>query len=303
MGWIAAMETNKKRRRGDRYDARRIRGLDSMHVIMPPMLPNRADNEAFIQEVVDVTALEAYLEKKNGENPEHRYTAFQAILAALGRAIDMRPRMNSFIKGGRYYQRDHISFSLVAKKVFSDTGAEALAILKYDPESGKSSMNEMHDKLCDFVYDLRVRDKKDGTTDTMDFITKMPFFLVKLCMNLLAWLDDHGHMPKSLLREDPYNSTVFITNLGSLKLRAGYHHLTNWGTNSIFVVVGERHLQPFFDDEGKAEMRPVIEIGLTLDERIADGYYYAKTVRLLKHLLTHPELLDTPAKEEIRCEY
>ena len=94
-----------------------------------------------------------------------------------------------------------------------------------------------------------------------------------------------------------------LSNVGSIKLRSGYHHLTNWGTNSIFVVVGERHLQPFFDDEGKAEMRPVIEIGLTLDERIADGYYYAKTVRLLKHLLTHPELLDTPAKEEIHCEY
>lgn len=29
-------------------------------------------------------------------------------------------------------------------------------------------------------------------------------------------------------------------------------------------------------------MKPSIDLGLTIDERIADGYYYAKTVRLLK---------------------
>ena len=297
------MEAKKRRRWGDRIDATQITGLDGMHIIMPPMLPNRADNEAFIQELIDVTALEAYLERKNAEAPEHRYTMFQAILAALGRTVDMRPRLNSFIKGDRYYQRNHISFSLIAKKVFSDVGAESIAILKYDPESEKSSMDEMHDKLCAFVYDLRHRDKTDDTTNTIDLITKMPRFLVHCFMRLLAWLDNHGRMPRSLVEEDPYNSTVFITNLGSLKLRVGYHHLTNWGTNSVFVVVGERHMHPFYDDGGNVTMKPAVEIGITLDERIADGYYYAKTVHLLKHLLTHPELLDTPAKEEIHDEF
>ena len=41
------------------------------------------------------------------------------------------------------------------------------------------------------------------------------------------------------------------------------------------------------------------DFGINLDERIADGFYYAKTVRILKYILENPELLDTPAKEEI----
>ena len=49
-------------------------------------------------------------------------------------------------------------------------------------------------------------------------------------------------------------------------------------------------------------MREVLELGLTLDERIADGYYYSKTVRLLKYLLQNPELLERPAKEEVNFE-
>ena len=36
-----------------------------------------------------------------------------------------------------------------------------------------------------------------------------------------------------------------------------------------------------------------------IDERLADGYYYSKSIRLLKHLLEHPELLDRPISEEV----
>ena len=46
-------------------------------------------------------------------------------------------------------------------------------------------------------------------------------------------------------------------------------------------------------------MRMSVDLGLTIDERIADGYYYAKTVRLLKKLLENPELLELPLNEEV----
>lgn len=295
------MEVTKKRRRGDRIDAVRVRGLDGMHSIMPAMLPNRTDNEAFIKELIDVSALEAYVAKKNEGNPQYRYTMFQVILAALGRAIAMRPLMNRFIMGDHFYDRNHISFSLIAKKAFADDGAESIAILKYDPESAESSTDMMHKRLTDFVNEVRTKDVTDSTTGIIDIIVKTG--LTRLIMNLLRFLDAHGRMPNDIAKEDPYNSTVFISNLGSLNLEAGYHHLTNWGTNSIFVVVGKRHMHPYYDDAGNVTMKPALEIGLTLDERIADGYYYARTVHLFKHLLQNPELLDTPAKEGLNIEF
>ncbi len=293
----------KRQHRGDRVDATLVRGLDGMHLIIPSMLPNRTDNEAYIRELIDVTALEAYVAGKNAEAPAHRYTMFQVILSAVGRTLEMRPRMNRFIMGDRYYDRNHISFSLIAKKAFSDDGAEGIAILRYNPESEKSSLDEMHDKLCDYVYSLRKKEQTDSTTDTIDIITKMPTWLVHFFMRLLYRLDQHGRMPWAIAKDDPYNSTVWISNLGSIKLNAGYHHLTNWGSNSIFLVIGERHMHPCYDDEGNVTMKPSIEIGLTLDERIADGYYYSKTVKLLRHLLANPELLDTPCKEALNIEY
>mgnify|MGYP000644649225 CR=1 FL=1 len=42
-------------------------------------------------------------------------------------------------------------------------------------------------------------------------------------------------------------------------------------------------------------MQETVDLGLTVDERIADGYYYAKSVRLFKYLLEHPTLFGTTA--------
>ena len=297
------MEEISKRRRGDRRDATLVRDLDSMHVFMPIMMPSRADNEAFIQELIDMSAVEAYIEKKNAQSPEYKYTFFHVILAALSRTIEMRPRMNRFIIGNRYFDRNHITFSFIVKKAFSDNADESVMILKYDPASEKPAIDMIHDKICDFVYSVRKSNKTDGTTDILDTLAKTPMWMRKIIVATLRSLDAHGHMPKDLAVEDPYNSTVFISNLGSIKLNAGYHHLSNWSTNSVFVVVGEKHLQPFYSEDGTAVVKPALNLGLTLDERIADGYYYSKTVRLLKKFLAEPELLDIPAKEELNIEY
>ena len=42
-----------------------------------------------------------------------------------------------------------------------------------------------------------------------------------------------------------------------------------------------------------------MDMSITLDERIADGYYYSKSIRILKHLLQHPELLEERADKEV----
>ena len=116
---------------------------------------------------------------------------------------------------------------------------------------------------------------------------------------LIRFLDYFGRVPYPIVKEEPNYSSIFLSNLGSIKLNAAYHHLNNFGTNSLFVVIGEKMIKPWFDEEGNITMRDTLQIGITLDERIADGYYYAKSIKLFKHLLEHPELLELPANEEV----
>ena len=284
-----------KRRFGDRKDGTLLRDLDSMHFIVPLLYPNRCDNEAFISERIDLTKLNAYLEKKNGVDPQYPLKMFYVIVAAVAKACRLRPKMNRFIANKNVYQRNELTAAFVVKKEFSDSGAEALAKLRFEPQD---TMDSIWGKVVDQITAGR-SEQVDSSTESMDMFNRMPRFLSKFIVWIITRLDIHGWVPASLIETDPYYCTVVLTNLGSIKLHAGYHHLTNWGTNSVFVVVGEKKKRPFFDEEGHCEMRDSIDLGLTVDERIADGYYFSKTIRLMKKLLEDPELLDAPLETEV----
>lgn len=124
------MEKTTKRRFGDRKDGVLLRDLDGMHFITPIIYPNRCDNEAYLSETIDLTNMNAYLEKKNAENPDFPYTMFHVIVAALIKTITLRPKMNRFIANKNFYQRNGVSASFVVKKQFADEAAEALAVVR-----------------------------------------------------------------------------------------------------------------------------------------------------------------------------
>ncbi|HWR18896.1 MAG TPA: 2-oxo acid dehydrogenase subunit E2 [Clostridia bacterium] len=285
----------RKRRFGDRKDGYWLRETDALHAFTPYLMPNRTENEAFILEQIDLTNILNYLEKKNAEQPEYKYTIFHIITAALAKAITLRPRMNRFIKGRRIYERNELTFAFVVKKKFADEAHEALAFLSFDKDC---TIDIVHDKIMKEIYECR-SDKLDNSTAGMDGLLKLPRPILKMLIGILNYLDYHGKVPLSLIKTDPNYASVFMSNLGSIGLKAGYHHLNNWGTNSIFVTIGEKAMRPVYDTDGNATIRPVLELGLTLDERIADGYYYAKTIKLVKHLLQNPEILERPAHEEV----
>lgn len=280
---------------GDRKDGKRLKKISSMHVMMPLMYPNRCDNEAYISERIDLTGINAYLEKKNAENPAYAYNLFQIMVTAVLKTITLRPKMNRFIANKTMYQRNEVTASFTVKKIFHDDGGEALAKIK---TTGKETIDSIHDEIYRQVSFCR-SEEKDPSTASMDILQKLPDLLLKLVGVVARFLDRHGWMPQSIIATDPFYSSAVLANLGSIGMRAGYHHLTNWGTCSVFCVVGEIKKRPIYDAEGRMQVRECVDLGLTIDERLADGYYYSKSVKLLKHLLENPELLELPLDQEV----
>ena len=121
-------------------------------------------------------------------------------------------------------------------------------------------------------------------------------------MWIFRCLDFYGIMPKALTEDDPNYASIFLTNLGSIKCPCVYHHLNNYGTNSIMVAIGTIHKEEVIMPDGTRQMRDIVEVGVTLDERIADGFYFARAWKIVQHLMSNPELLDIPLKEEIEYE-
>ena len=285
-----------KRKWGDRKDGIWLKDLPAMNRIMPGIMPNRADNEAHINVEVDLRPLDAYLAQKNQGRTEDKYTYFHVISAAIAKAFILRPRMNRFICNKRIYQHRDLTLAFVVKKQFSDKSEEGLAFLSIDD---KETMDSYHSKIMSVIHDNRRCDIKDTSTGAMDIINKLPQWLINLILSTTLWLDKHGWAPQFLIGTDPNHASIFLSNLGSIGLEGGYHHLVNWGTNSCFIVLGKKYMKKEYFKDGSSDLYEVIPLGITLDERIADGYYYSGTVALVKQLLDHPELLDLPADTEV----
>lgn len=285
-----------KRKWGDRRDGIWLKNLPAMNRIMPGIMPNRADNEAYINVELDLRPLNAYLAKKNEGRTEDKYTYFHVISAAIAKAFVLRPRMNRFICNKRVYQRRDLTLAFVVKKQFSDKSEEGLAFLTIDETE---TMDSYHSKIMSVIHSNRSGETKDTSTGAMDILNKLPQWLINLIVSTTLWLDKHGWAPDFLIGTDPNHASIFLSNLGSIGLEGGYHHLVNWGTNSCFIVLGKKYMKKEYFKDGSSDLYEVIPLGITLDERIADGYYYSGTVALVKELLSHPELLDLPANTPV----
>ena len=204
--------------------------------------------------------------------------------------------MNRFICNRKVYQRNDITMGFTVKKKFSDKATESLAMFTYDP---KETMDSFHEKIMKVIHLTKSDTEKDTSTGAMDILARLPQWLLNLLLDIILWLDKQGWVPQSIVGSDPNHASIFLSNLGSIGLEVGYHHLVNWGTNSCFIVIGKKHMKMIHHPDGTEELKEVVPMGITLDERIADGFYYSGTVALLKKLLENPELLDAPADNPV----
>ena len=284
----------EKRKWGDRKDGIWLKDIPPLNRIMAPLMPNRADNEAYITVEIDLRPINAYLEKVNAGRTEDKYTFFHIVSAAIGKAFVLRPKMNRFIVNNKMYQRRNVTVAFTVKKRFDDHSEEALAFFEYDP---KETLESYHKKIMKVIHQTKSFDSKDTDTSTgaMDIVCKLPQFMITAIVKTILWLDKHGWAPEFIIGSDPNHAAIFLSNLGSIGLPGGYHHLVNWGTNSCFVVTGKKYMKMDYDANGNPDLHEVLPLGITLDERIADGYYYSGTVALVQELLAHPELLELPA--------
>ncbi len=291
----------RKKHRLDRYDGWYVSELDSMHVMMPYMFGERTRNEAVLSEDFDLTQVSRFIQQKNASSPEFKYTWFHFIVAALAKTLLQRPKLNYFISGHRFYERKYIRISFVVKRQLDEKAEELQANFLLDKEGG-SVIEQVHDYVRDYVSKVRKEDRTVGITGTLDAVKKLPRPIFRLVAWALKKMEYYGMYPKGLAKDDPCYASIFVSNLGSIKLHADYHHLFDWGNNSFFIVINEKARTPFFREDGTYELRDTIRLGMTVDERIADGTYFAKSIRLIRHIFAHPELLDEPASTPIEFE-
>ena len=277
--------------------AHRVKNITGMAQISIDIKPNRSVSDVYINQRMDLTELSKYIEKKKKAGEEVTY--FHAFLTAVGKTVYNRPKLNYFVANRHMWEHDQIVLSFVAKVSFEDHAEEMMVMIPIEKDDTIYTIGEKVRKKVDSFRKKRSNavDKK-GANSAIDVLAKFPNFIRVPLVGLLKWLDKKGLLPASLAEDNLYYSTMIISNLGSIGCGAIHHDITDFGNSSSLLTMGEIEDKEVIRD-GKKEVRKICEWGMVFDERIADGYYFAKSAKVLQHLLSHPELLEEPASQEI----
>ena len=276
------------KRFGDRRDGVRVRKINGMNHIMYHIKPKRSDSEVYIDCPVDVTELVKYMDKINKKKDFH-LTYFHVFCTAIAKTIYNKPLLNRFVVNGHFYDRNEVSIAYVAKTKFEDEAQELLQVLKVEKDDNLFSVSERLSKKVKGVRNSKTND----ADDLVSTLGNLPKFLRAFIVAIFKFMDNHGLVPKSLTNDLIYYSSVIVSNLGSIGCKTGIHHnLTNFGTSSILITMGTIYKKEVINDDGKKEIRDFCNFGMTLDERIADGFYMVNAVKFLENILGNPKSLE-----------
>lgn len=281
-----------KKRAGARY----LKSLKPYERIMAYFMPRRSDAQVFLEEDLRCEALDRYIKEKREQGIEMNYLYIFA--AAMVRLYALRPAMNRFVMNGRLYANEDIVICMAVKKSLRDTEVDTDIKLHF---TGHESIFEVRDRLHREIYANKGSDTSNGQDDVMSAITSVPHILIKLVVNVLRLMDRWNLVPKALIEVSPFHCSGFITYVKSLGIPAVYHHIYDFGTVGQFLALGKEEYKPVVDRKtGELVAGKVMNMKIVADERICDGLYYAKSMRLLRRIVENPWVLEERLEEVVK---
>jgi hypothetical protein len=268
-----------------RKDGRPSKQVPAYRRIIPFLMRGRNESAVYFEQAIDLSATLPWLDRFNRDRQgSRRATLFHLTLSALAEILHERPRLNRFVAGRRLHDRDGVYISFAAKKQMDDDAP--LSVVKRRFEPGER-FAEMVDALAADI-DAARSDEKSAVDRELAVLLRLPPWLLDIAVRGLRALDAVNLAPQALLDSDPMYTSVFVANLGSLKIDAAYHHLYEWGNCPLFATIGAIERVPVAGEGDVVEVRPVAKIKYSYDERIEDGLYAARALAGVRRRLEDP---------------
>ena len=197
------------------------------------VMPTRNECVVYYEDKIRAEKLLEYLEKAKpslGCNITHAY------VAALNVAIAESPTMDQFVIGRRLYKRKERSITFSMKRKAMDKKAK-LAVVRM-PMRDDESFASLADRINNSIGHQR-SGKKTHADKEYQLFDMLPRTFLRFFVWLFHALDYVNLLPHAFTKEDALYTSAVVANLGSLGMDAGFHHLYEWGTSSVFAMVGQ----------------------------------------------------------------
>ncbi|MDY5770634.1 MAG: hypothetical protein SPJ95_02085 [Anaerovoracaceae bacterium] len=274
-----------------RSDGYRVRGKDSMYELIPYVMPYRYDASNSVTVDIDLGLLQDYVRKCRSKGISMNHMSI--IIAGMLRVASQNPFLNRFIMNRKVYARNHfcVSFVTLQPGKTSDTVSK----LYFNLDDDIFTVNR---KVQDAIERAQQPASQNAMDKLMTRLLSVPF-LVGGVVGFLKFIDKYFTLPFSIINASPFHTSLFITNLASIRTNAIYHHLYEFGTTGIFISMGQPERR--IEKNGETvEEKKIMPLGIVTDERIANGHYYGRCFRELNRYYKNPELLEVPPEQVVR---
>lgn len=276
---------------GKRSDGFLVKNIDPVVALTPYIMPMRCDAQVMLKLRLPYEPLARYVAEKRMEG--HHISFMEIILAGYVRALSQMPEINRFIANKRYYSRREITASFAVLQNMSDgSDKENVAKCKFDPTD---TIFDVASRIQQAIEETR---KEQATNSTLKVakILQKPVFATPAVL-IARILDRYGLLPRFLLDASPFHTGLFFSNNASVGLPPVYHHIYNFGTTSLFVVIGNIEREVGLDDQGKPVRRRMLPMGVTADERVCAGIIYSRFLQYFQRCLSDPAILEQPPEK------
>ena len=278
-----------QKRKGARY----LKTLTPIERIMPHVMPKRSDSQVFFTDDIDCTAIDRYIHEKREQGIDMTY--LDVFVASAVRLYAKRPALNRFVMGGRIFANEKIWVSMELKKSLRDN--EPSTTIKI-PFTGHETIFEVKAKFDEQIHANKETGSSNGTDKLAKARTSIPIWVMRWAFALIRFLDRSSLLPEAITDLSPFHGGLFITYLKSLGIPGIYHHIYDLGTIGQFIAVGKERMAPVVDQKtGDIVARKIMTMMVVADERICDGLYYARSMRLFRRILENPWMLEERLEE------
>ena len=270
-----------------RADGDLVTGLDYTRRAMPYLMRGRNESAFYFDEHVQLQRCDAWIRAFNEAHPGLNADPFHLALWAIRDCMVRWPTMNRFVMGGRLYQRRDITLTYAVKRRLKGDGgstADSATVKRVFPPE------ESFADLVAGVQEVSRSERFGGPTRTdreVRWLLRLPGVLRRVFMAGVRVLDAYGLLPRSWIDGDPMYTSAFLAHMASFGMPAGYHHLYEYGTAGVFVVLGRPTTDPGSPTSGP-ERRRTMRVAFTFDERTEDGIVAWRSIQHFKRVLEDP---------------
>lgn len=264
-----------------RADGVLVKGAHPYRRLMWFVMPTRNECVVYYEDKVRAENLLEYLGQAK---PKFECDVTHTAVAALNVAIGENPRMDQFVIGRRLYKRKERAITFSMKRKALDRKAK-LAVVRM-PMNNDETFASLAGRMNDSISHQRSGEKTHSDKEYALF-NLLPRTVLRLFTWLFHALDYVNLLPYAFTKEDSLYTSAVVANLGSLGMQPGFHHLYEWGTSSVFMMVGAIKEEPVVEN-GTIVPGKVLTIRYSYDERIDDGLSTRRAILRVQEILSDP---------------